>query len=155
MVDDTLYNHRFNCSCYSGFSGDNCLISDALSQLQVVVNDTLQHKSENSTINGTNYAGRNRTLWAIQQDYNLARVNLVSANMSNGTTLNSSGIQFVLDNSPPGFYINGKTGELLGEPETLLNQTISTLYATYEGTTKAKLWDMNFTFLAADTTEEA
>ena len=119
------------------------------------MNDTLQGQSENSTVNGTNYAGRNRTLWATQQDYSLARVNLVSANMSNGTTVNSSGIQFVLDNSPPGFYINGKTGELLGETAQPHNTTTSTLYATYEGTAKYKLWDLKFEFKAADTVSDA
>jgi len=155
MVDDILYNQQFVCSCYSGFSGDNCQLSDALPQLQVVVNDTLQGQSENSTVNGTNYAGRSRTLWAIQQDYNLARVNLVSANMSNGITVNSSAIQFVLDNIPPGFYINGNTGELLGKPTQPRTMTTSTLYATYEGTTKAKLWDLNFEFKAADTANNA
>merc|ERR1712166_972701 len=65
------------------------------------------------------------------------------------------GIQFVLDNSPPGFYIDGKTGELLGESAQPHNTTTSTLYATYEGTTKAKLWDLNFEFKAADTANNA
>merc|ERR1712166_783554 len=154
-VDAILYDYHYSCTCHIGFSGDNCQLSDALPQLQVVVNDTLQGQSENRTVNGVNYAGRNRTLWATQQDYNLARVNLVSANMSNGTRVNSSGIQFVLANGPPGFFIDENTGELLGKSSQPHNTTTSTLYATYEGTAKYKLWDLNFEFKAADTASDA
>jgi len=149
MEDVTLYNNFFDCTC-PGFSGDNCQL---LNQLQVVFDQSQSYTD--STINGTDYTGRKRTQWAIHQDYSLAPVHLSSANTSDGEDITVDSIQFILVNGPPGFFIDGKTGELLGKPKESLDQTVSTLYATYENTTKAKLWELVFECLPADTANNA
>ena len=98
--------------------------------------------------------------WATQQDYSLARVHLSSATTSDGKPIDGKpidvdSIQFVLDNGPPGFFIDGQTGELLGKPTQPLNPTVATLYATHAGMTKAKLWDLSFQFLSDDKANDA
>jgi len=155
MVDTILYDDNFGCTCYHGFSGANCELSDGLPRLQVVVYNTAQSRSDNSTSNGIDYAGRDRMQWAIKKTYRLPPVLLFSASTSDGKAIDVESIQFVLDHGPPGFFIDGRTGELMGKPKEILSTTVATLYATYVGTTKAKLWDLSFQFLADDRANNA
>eukprot|EP00040_Diaphanoeca_grandis_P029880 m.175857 g.175857 ORF g.175857 m.175857 type:complete len:1282 (+) comp31832_c1_seq5:147-3992(+) len=118
-------------------------------QLRVTVND-------NSRVDlNSRFASHNRTQWAINATYRIAPVVLISATTSEGDIVDVQNVQYVLDNSPPGFFIDGSTGALLGEPSQVVTTMTSTLYATYEGTLRAKVREFHFAFLAADTADDS
>jgi hypothetical protein len=65
-------------------------------------------------------------------------------------TINVKDVQFELVPNPPGFFIDGSSGEILGQPQEQFAQQSATLYATVPGTKKAKLWNLTFEFKRQD-----
>mmetsp|Transcript_11451 Transcript_11451/g.29249 ORF Transcript_11451/g.29249 Transcript_11451/m.29249 type:complete len:742 (-) Transcript_11451:85-2310(-) len=107
------------------------------------------------------YARYSRTLWAREQTYRIAPINITRAVVSRTTTFNwslpssqnlSADVTptFELDPLPRGLFIDSATAELVGQPD-FLGVTLATLFALYPGALRAPVVNLNFTVVHQDT----
>jgi hypothetical protein len=115
--------------------------------------------TENASV--PTYARHSRPLWALEQRYRIAPINITRAVVSRAAIFNwtdpiaadtSNDVvpTFQLVPLPRGFFIDTTTGELIGQPE-VLGTNLSTLYAQYVGAESAAVASINFTVLHQDT----
>eukprot|EP00040_Diaphanoeca_grandis_P027124 m.153705 g.153705 ORF g.153705 m.153705 type:complete len:2258 (+) comp30843_c0_seq3:182-6955(+) len=153
-VDDVEFDQDFRCMCDGAVTGDNCEFGvppiPYIAPPQLVLVGVQQIETA-----GITYASRNRSKWAVGLSYRIAPVSFTNATTTAGDVIDVSTIVFELDPSPPGFFIEGATGELLGHVGDVMEELQSALYASTPGTTRVKLWAMTFNFSKSDTAVSA
>jgi hypothetical protein len=164
------FDLMYACECVGEFIGANC--EDRLESLRLHVLSLGQYIPPQSSLSfealgvaeddsAPTYARYSRTMWALEQRYRIAPVNITRAVLSRTAQFNWSETSaadvsndvvptFQLDPLPRGFFIDSTTGELIGQPEAL-GTTLSTLYAQHAGAERAAVANINFTVLHQDT----
>ena len=144
VEDEAEFNGIFNCSCFAGWGGPNCDVTDADPSLVATYHGPTRFPDSSIA-----YTPTTRTQWAIGSTYLIAAANVTAAATDSGAAVNVSDITYRLVPNPPGFFVDSGTGEILGSP-TATGSHIGTLYASSPGTQPDPLVQMVFEFLVAD-----
>eukprot|EP00041_Stephanoeca_diplocostata_P035344 m.1242679 g.1242679 ORF g.1242679 m.1242679 type:complete len:1001 (-) comp24683_c0_seq19:4077-7079(-) len=88
-----------------------------------------------------------RTKWEVNVTYHIAPINVTNPTIG-GMPVDPERIMFILDPTPPGFFMSSSTGEVLGVPREVGN-TVSTLYASTMNY-NVSLANVTFNFMLSD-----
>jgi len=158
--DGAPFDGQFTCVCGTSslFFGDNCDIPLP----QPVLNVEVGPHYIPATGNANDYSFYNRTQWTIGESTRVAPVQILSANitrmLSSGVRITQSvapsNVTFLAVPLPPGFFMDMRTGEMIGIP---VNgpPVMSTLTANFAFAQAAVVTTMNFEVFPADTANAA
>eukprot|EP00037_Helgoeca_nana_P030037 m.367036 g.367036 ORF g.367036 m.367036 type:complete len:1925 (-) comp28098_c0_seq1:460-6234(-) len=149
-LDAVEFDNHFACDCPSGFIGDNCETSTAVTPILTVAYHG-QAVPQRGSADNASFTPTTRTQWALGRTYRINVANVTGASTNVHGPINVSGITYQLRPNPPGFFIDGATGALLGQPTALYNGSSALVaFLSNESNVESVLENIHFEFLPAD-----
>jgi serine/threonine protein kinase len=146
---ETEFDDVYSCDCAgTGYTGENCQIEVSLPPLRItdIVPDTSSPGYVTYAVSddAVPQLSMSRSKWAVDNTYRLPPINVTA----DGVDSSAIGIEF--SEYPPGFFMNGDTGETIGVPNAVRAPLTVAMYATAPGHAKAVLGRFTFEYRSLD-----